>query len=66
MVVGALAYLYATGGLDVDTVIAATLGVLFSVVLGSGLFAAASFSDKSCINQQVSDATLEERERRRK
>jgi len=33
MVVGALIYLYATGGLDVNTVIATTLGVFFSVVL---------------------------------
>lgn len=66
MVVGALTYLYVTAGLDVNTVIATTLGVFFSVVLGCGLFAAAFFSDKSGIDQQVSDATLEERERRRK
>lgn len=66
MVGGALTYLYATGGLDVNTVIATTLGVFFSVVLGCGLFAAAFFSDKSGIDQQVSDSTLEERERRRK
>ena len=66
MVVGALTYLYVTAGLDVNTVIATTVGVFFSVVLGCGLFAAAFFSDKSGIDQQVSDATLEERERRRK
>lgn len=65
MVVGALFYLHVTGGLDVNTVIATTLGVFFSVVLGCGLFAAAFFSDKSGIDQQVSDATLEERERKR-
>jgi uncharacterized membrane protein YbjE (DUF340 family) len=63
MVTGALVYLHQTGGLDADTVIATTLGVFFSVVLGCGLFAAAFFSDKSGFDQQVSDATLEERER---
>jgi cytochrome c biogenesis factor len=64
MVASALIYLYATGGLDVNTVVATTLGVFFSVVLGCGLFAAAFFSDKSGIDQQVSDATLKERERK--
>lgn len=63
MVVGALIYLYMTAGLDVNTVIATTVGVFFSVVLGCGLFAAAFFSDKSGIDQEVSDAALEERER---
>jgi uncharacterized membrane protein YbjE (DUF340 family) len=66
MVAGALIYLYVTGGLDVNTVIATTLGVFFSIVLGCGLFAAAFFSDKSGIDQQVSDATREERERGRR
>ncbi|HEX3422428.1 MAG TPA: hypothetical protein VHS33_03375 [Sphingomicrobium sp.] len=66
MVAGALFYLYVTGGLDVNTVIATTLGVFFSIVLGCGLFAAAFFSDKSGIDQQVSDATREERERGRR
>jgi hypothetical protein len=65
MVAIALFYLHATGGLDANTVIATTLGVFFSVVLGCGLFAAAFFSDKSGIDQQVSDATREERERSR-
>ena len=66
MVVGALTYLYLTAGLDINTVIATTVGVFFSVVLGCGLFAAAFFSDKSGIDQEVSDSTLEERERGRK
>ena len=66
MVIGALFYLHLAGGLDANTVIATTLGVFFSVVLGCGLFAAAFFSDKSGIDQQVSDATREERERARK
>jgi hypothetical protein len=66
MVAGALFYLHLSGGLDASTVIATTFGVFFSVVLGCGLFAAAFFSDKSGIDQQVSDATREERERSQK
>jgi hypothetical protein len=38
-------------------IIATTLGVFFSVLLGCGLFAAAFFSDKSGHDQSVSDAT---------
>jgi hypothetical protein len=45
-------------------VIATTLGVFFSVVLGCGLFAAAFFSDKSGVDQSISDATKDERERK--
>jgi membrane protein CcdC involved in cytochrome C biogenesis len=63
MVAGALIYLYLTGDLDANMVIATTLGVFFSVVLGCGLFAAAFFSDKSGIDRQVSESTLRERER---
>jgi hypothetical protein len=66
MVAGALTYLKIYSTLDVSTVIAVTVGVFFSVVLGCGLFAAAFFSDKSGIDQQVTDATREERERTRK
>ena len=66
MVAGALSYLHLSGSLDVNTVIATTLGFFFSVVLGCGLFAAAFFSDKSGIDQQVSHSTREERERRRR
>ena len=57
MVAGALAYLYFTSSLDATTVIATTLGVFFSVLLGCGLFAAAFFSDKSGYDQNVTDAT---------
>jgi len=64
MVVGALLYLGAYSTLDANTVIAVTLGVFFSVVLGCGLFAAAFFSSKSGIDQQVTDATREERDRK--
>ena len=63
MVAGALTYLHLTGDLDANMVIATTLGVFFSVVLGCGLFAAAFFSDKSGIDRQVSESTLRERER---
>jgi uncharacterized membrane protein YbjE (DUF340 family) len=63
MVAGALIYLKRTSSLDANTVIAVTLGVFFSVVLGCGLFAAAFFSAKSGIDEQVTDATRKERER---
>ena len=62
MVIGALFYLHATSTLDVNTVIAVTLGVFFSVLLGCGLFAAAFFSDKSGHDQAVDDASRSERE----
>lgn len=57
MVAGALTYLYLTSTLDTNTVVATTLGVFFSVLLGCGLFAAAFFSDKSGHDQSVNDAT---------
>lgn len=63
MVVGALAYLRLFGALNVTTIIATTLGVFFSVLLGCGLFAAAFFSDKSGLDQQVTDVTRSERRR---
>jgi hypothetical protein len=37
MVAGALTYLHLTSSLDVNTVVATTLGVFFSVLLGCGL-----------------------------
>ena len=63
MVAGALTYLHFTSSLDVNTVIATTLGVFFSVLLGCGLFAAAFFSDKSGYDQNVTDVTRSERDR---
>jgi hypothetical protein len=63
MVVGALTYLYLTSTLDANTVIATTLGVFFSVLLGCGLFAAAFFSSKSGYDQSVNDVTKSEREK---
>ena len=64
MVIGALTYLYIYSSLDTNTVIAVTLGVFFSTLLGCGLFAAAFFSDKSGHDQSVTDASRSERERR--
>ena len=64
MVVGALTDLYFTGTLDTSMVIATTLGVFFSVLLGCGLFAAAFFSSKSGYDQNVTDVTKSERDRK--
>ena len=62
MVAGALVYLGATGALTLHTVVATVLGVFFSVLLGCGLFAAAFFSDKSGIDQDVANATRRDRD----
>ncbi len=62
MVAGALFYLHSTGDLSLHTVVATVLGVFFSVMLGCGLFAAAFFSDKSGLDQEVADATRQNRE----
>ena len=64
MVLVALTYLHFTSSLDANTVIATTLGVFFSVLLGCGLFAAAFFSDKSGHDQNVTDASKSERSQR--
>lgn len=61
MVAAALTYLYFTGSLDAVMIIATTFGVFFSVLLGSGLFAAAFFSSKSGHDQNVTDVTKSER-----
>ena len=63
MVAGALAYLRQTGDLNLHTAVATILGVFFSVLLGCGLFAAAFFSDKSGMDQDVADATRGDRDR---
>jgi hypothetical protein len=62
MVAGALAYIGMYVPLNTTIVIATTAGVFFSILLGCGLFAAAFFSDKSGLDQQVTDATRSERE----
>jgi uncharacterized oligopeptide transporter (OPT) family protein len=64
MVIGALTYLGLTGELDTSMVVATTLGVFFSVVLGCGLFAAAFFSDKSGHDAAVDRSTKSERNER--
>ena len=64
MVGGALTYLHLTSSLDANTVIATTLGVFFSVLLGCGLFAAAFFSANSGYDQSVTDVTKSERNRK--
>ena len=63
MVAGALTYLYLTSTLDTNTVIATTLGVFFSVLIGCGLFAAAFFSSKSGYDEKVTDVTKSERDK---
>jgi len=60
MVAGALFYLGASGDLSLHTAIATVLGVFFSVLLGCGLFAAAFFSSKSGLDQDVADATRQD------
>ena len=62
MVAGSLTYLYLYSTLDANTVIAVTLGVFFSILLGCGLFAAAFFSANSGYDQDVTDVTKSERE----
>jgi peptidoglycan/LPS O-acetylase OafA/YrhL len=63
MVAAALVYLYLTSSLDANTVIATTLGVFFSVLIGCGLFAAAFFSSKSGYDEKVTDVTRSERDK---
>ena len=65
MVAGALAYIGLYVPLNATIVIATTVGVFFSVLLGCGLFAAAFFSEKSGVDQQVADATRSQRARAR-
>jgi hypothetical protein len=62
MVIGALFYLHSSGDLTLHTTVATVLGVFFSVLLGCGLFAAAFFSDKSGLDQEVTDATRPNRD----
>lgn len=65
MVAAALWYISLFGPLRLHVVIATVLGVFFSVLLGSGLFAAAFYSDKSGHDQNVTDATRQDRDRDR-
>lgn len=63
MVVGGLYYSSLVTELTTHLVIAVILGTFFSVVLGTGLFALAFFSDKSGHDDNVTDATRQ-RDRR--
>lgn len=65
MVAGALWYISRYEPLRLHMVIATVLGVFFSVLLGSGLFAAAFLSDKSGHDQHVTDATRQGEDERR-
>lgn len=62
-VIGALWYISLYEPLRLHMVIATVAGVFFSILLGSGLFAAAFYSDKSGHDQEVTDATRGERDR---
>ena len=62
MVAAALFYISRYEPLRLHMVIATVLGVFFSVLLGSGLFAAAFFSDKSGHDESVRDATVHDRD----
>lgn len=57
MVVGALFFLSSQGPVSIHMVVATILGVFVSVLLGTGLFALAFFSDKSGHDENVTDAT---------
>ena len=57
VVVLALWYLSLYGPLRLHMVVATIAGVFVSILLGSGLFAAAFFSDKSGHDRSVTDAT---------
>jgi len=63
MVALALGYLSLFGPLHLHMVVATILGVFFSVLIGSGLFAAAFFSDKSGHDERVDNATRSARAR---
>jgi len=63
-VLAAIAYLAATGELTANLVIATSIGVFLTVIVGSGLFAVSYLSSKGGHDEAVSDATRSERERR--
>lgn len=63
MVIGALVFAASQTPLTVHLVIATILGVFFSVLLGTGLFALAFFSSKSGHDDNVTDATRNRDER---
>jgi len=62
MVIGALWYISLYEPLRLHMVIATVAGVFLSVLLGSGLFAAAFYSDKSGHDDDVTNATRSDRD----
>ena len=58
MVVAAMFYLASYGPLSATMVIAVTVGVFVSVVLGGGLMAAGFFSASSGIDDEVAEASV--------
>ena len=58
MVVAAMFYLASSGPLSVTMVIAVTIGVFVSVVLGGGLMAAGFFSASSGIDDDAANASI--------
>ncbi len=65
MVAGALTYLGMTGDLDRDMIIATTLGVFLSIIVGGGLMAASYFRDQSGHDQSIDDSTRTYRDEKR-
>ena len=57
-------YLALTGDLTANLVIATSIGVFFTVVVGAGLVAVSYFSNKVGHDQAVDEATRSERDRR--
>ena len=57
MVIGGLIFIGSQTELTAHMIVATVLGVFFSVVLGTGLFALAFFSDKSGHDENVTNAT---------
>lgn len=64
-VVLAIAYLALTGDLSANLVIATSIGVFFSVLVGAGLVAVSYFSSKVGHDEAVDEATRSERQRER-
>ncbi len=61
MVIGALFFVGSQTELTVHVAMATILGVFFSMLLGTGLFALAFFSDKSGHDDIVTDSTKRDR-----
>lgn len=62
MILIALFFLWQTGPLYPHMVVATIIGVFLAVILGSGLFAVAYFSNKSGHDDEVRNATTKQRD----